>query len=128
MSEPAEPTAPAPSVPSEEEAWSLVLASWGDEAVHRAYLGRFVDLEGFAVAGGRYRSILSERPRDPLALRMREEVLRKATVLGLASLPRTQPSQAPVIVKRIVVLLLVLLGCAALWAAYKILLLLGARS
>ncbi len=116
MSEPADPTAPAPGAPpltppSDEEAWSSVLGAWGDEAVHRAYLGRFTDLDGLAVAGGRYRAFLAERPQDPMALRMREELLRKATLLGLQSLPR---SGAPRRVRRAIIAVGLLGGIAAL--------------
>ena len=57
--------------------------------MHRAYLRRFTDLEGFAVAGGRYRAVLAERPGDAVALRMRDELVKRATVYGLATLPRT---------------------------------------
>ncbi len=108
MSEPADPTTPAPSAPSEEEAWSLVLAAWGDEAAHRADQGRVTDLDGLAVAGGRYRAVLAERSQDPMALRMRQEVLRKATLVGLASLPRTAASGAPRWVRRVLMLALLL--------------------
>ncbi len=116
MSEPADPTAPAPSAPSEEEqAWSLVLGAWGDESAHRAYLARFVDLEGFAVAGARYRAVLAERPQDAVALRMREELLRKATLVGLGSLPR---SEAPRRVRRAIVVFGLLGAIAALAVAF----------
>ncbi len=96
MSEPAAPTSLEPCAPSgEAEAWARVLAAWTDEAVHRAYLARFTDLDGYAVAGGRYRAVLAERPEDALALRMREEIVRKATVFGLASLPRVRRREPP---------------------------------
>jgi hypothetical protein len=127
MSEAADPTAPAPSNPSEEEAWSLVLASWGDEAAHRAYLARFTDLEGFAVAGARYRAVLAERPQDPVALRMREELLRKATVVGLASLPRTPRRELPMAARRLIQAAVVVFAGFLVWAIYKLVVLLGAR-
>lgn len=126
MSE-ADPTAPAPSDPSEEEAWSLVLASWGDEATHRAYLARFTDLEGLALAGARYRAVLAERPQDPAALRMREELLRRATVVGLASLPRTRRRELPVAVKRLVQAAVVVFAAILVWAVYRLVVVLGAR-
>src|SRR5512142_310356 len=129
MSEPADPTASAPSAPSEEEAWSRVLASWDDEAGHRAYISRFGDLDGLATAGGRYRAVLSERPQDAMALRMRDELLRKATVLGLASLPRTARSQAPRWVRRLLLAAVILMAAAAIgFAAAVIRGFLGARS
>jgi len=129
MSEAADPTAPAPGAPSEEEAWSLVLASWGDEAAHRAYLARFADLEGFALAGGRYRAVLAERPQDAMALRMRAELLRRATALGLASLPRTARHEAPRWVRRLILLAAVLIGAVAIgFAAAVMRSFLGARS
>ena len=72
-------------------AWAEVLAAWGDEARHRAYLARFQDLDGLASAGRRYRAVLAERPGDPVAARFRDEVLRRAVAQGLASLPRAAP-------------------------------------
>jgi hypothetical protein len=77
----------------EGEAWAEVERAWRDEACHRAYLDRFHDLEGLAIAGRRYRDALARDPRDPVALRGRDEVLRRATAAGLAQLPRT-PSPA----------------------------------
>ncbi len=88
-------TTPAPAPPepeaAEEAAWAEVLAGWDDEARHRAYLARFRDLEGLATAGRRYREALDARPGDPVAARFRDEVLKRAVVHGLASLPRESP-------------------------------------
>lgn len=77
----------------EEAAWAEVLLAWEDEARHRAYLDRFSDLDGLAVAGRRYREILEVRPGDPLAARYRDEVLRRAMVQGLATVPRVAPRE-----------------------------------
>jgi hypothetical protein len=130
MSDAVDSSAPSPTASSEEEAWSRVVASWGDEAAHRAYLARFTDLEGFAVAGGRYRAVLTERPQDAMALRMREELVRKATVVGLATLPRTvrKEKEMPVAVKRLIMVLALAFGSAAVWAVYRLIVLLGAGS
>ncbi|HET8733856.1 MAG TPA: hypothetical protein VFM45_08795 [Anaeromyxobacteraceae bacterium] len=106
-----------PGLEGEPEAWARVEAAWGDEAVHRAYLARFADLEGLAVAGGRYRAALDARPGDPLAARFREEVVKRATVQGLASLPRAAP-RAPDPLRRRLALSYgraVLGGLGALW-------------
>lgn len=75
---------------AEEAAWAGVLARWEDDAAHRAYLDGQADLPGLAIAGGRYRAVLAERPDDPIAARWREEIVKRATVQGLASLPRSQ--------------------------------------
>jgi hypothetical protein len=75
----------------ETTAWAEVLGRWDDEGAHRAFLARFGDLEGLARAGGRYREILAARPGDPVALRWRDEVVRRATAAGLAALPRSAP-------------------------------------
>ena len=80
---PAEPEAVV--LPPDAEAWAEVLAGWEDEARHRAYLARFDDLDGLAMAGGRYRGVLAARPGDPLAARFRDEVLRRAMAQGLAA-------------------------------------------
>jgi hypothetical protein len=106
---PAAPEAAAPD--PEPEAWARVVASWDDEAVHGAYLARFGDLEGLAIAGGRYRAVLDARPDDPVARRFRDEVVKRATVAGLAQLPRTRP-RSPI--ARPVQVLLVALLLAAL--------------
>ncbi len=117
-------TAPVP----EEQAWATVLAAWNDDAVHRAYLARFTDIEGLAVAGGRYRGVLKERPGDAVAERMRQEILKKATVYGLASLPRTT---APVVspgMRRLRMFVALSVGSLIVFFIYKVVLLLGARS
>jgi hypothetical protein len=79
---------------AEAAAWAGVVRAWDDEAAHRAYLARFGDLEGLAIAGGRYRAVLEERPGDELARRFRDEVVKRATVAGLALMPRTRPPSA----------------------------------
>jgi hypothetical protein len=75
----------------EPAAWAEVEARWSEPAAHQAYLARFPDLEGLATAGGRYRAVLTDRPGDAVALAMKAEVLKRATVVGLAMLPRTPP-------------------------------------
>ena len=75
----------------EARAWSGVVAAWEDDAAHRAFLSRFADLDGLARAGARYRDALAARPDDAVARRWRDEVLKRATAAGLASLPREAP-------------------------------------
>jgi len=128
MSDSMEPATTTPGVPSEEEAWSQVLTAWEDEAAHRAYLARFTDLEGLALAGTRYRAVLTERPDDAMALRMRDELVRKATVIGLAAIPRTVRREQPVAVKRVMLALMLVLGAALVWAVYRLIVVLGADS
>jgi hypothetical protein len=120
---------PAPGLPSEEEAWAAVRAAWGDDAAHRAYLARFSDLEGLAVAGRRYRDALVAAPADPVAARWRDEVMKRATVAGLAQLPRSAPAPAaPPWVRRAVwVAAGVLLVLLAAWTVRTALALLGGR-
>jgi hypothetical protein len=74
-----------------EAAWTEVRARWGDEAAHRAFLDRFGDLDGLAEVGRRYKAALDARPADDVALRWRDEVLKRATALALAQVPRTRP-------------------------------------
>ncbi len=76
----------------EAQAWAEVARAWDDEERHLAYLARFRDLEGLAVAGGRYREVLEARPQDAVALRWRDEVVKRATAAGLASVPRELPA------------------------------------
>jgi len=100
---------------TEEEAWVLVVSRWGDDEAHRAYLARFTDLDGLTQAGRRYREVLRERPEDAVALRWREEILKRATVQGLAQLPRSrEPRRAPPGLVRLLVVGLVLLSLALL--------------
>jgi hypothetical protein len=77
--------------PEEDSAWAEVEARWEEAGAHQAYLARFSDLEGLTSAGRRYKQALDRRPGDPVALRGRDEVLKRATALALAQLPRTRP-------------------------------------
>jgi hypothetical protein len=101
----------------EEAAWAELRARWGDEAAHRAFLSSVNDLEGLARAGARYREALAAAPGDAAATRGRDEVLRKATVLGLAAMPRTTPPppMSPWVKRGLVAGALVLLLAAAGW-------------
>lgn len=102
----------------EASAWAEVLGRWEDDAAHRAFLDRFRDLEGLARAGGLYRDVLAARPGDPVALRWRDEVLRRATAAGLASLPRAiaDVPQVPAWVRPVFLVLLglVIAACCLL--------------
>jgi hypothetical protein len=130
MSERADPTSQGPGATSEEgEAWARVLASWADEEAHRAYLARLADMDGYAAAGARYRAVLAGRPEDAMALRMRDEVVRKATVFGLASLPRTRRSELPRWARRVMLVLALLGGAGVVGLVARIIHeLVGARS
>ncbi|HET9594591.1 MAG TPA: hypothetical protein VFP65_03370 [Anaeromyxobacteraceae bacterium] len=74
-----------------DTAWSELQGRWEDDAAHRAFLARFADLDALAEAGRRYRAALEARPGDPVALRWRDEVVKRATVIAMAQLPRTKP-------------------------------------
>ena len=74
-----------------DAAWAQVLASWDDEAGHRAFLDGARDLDGLAEVGRRYKAALDAAPGDPVALRWRDEVVKRATVMAFAALPRTRP-------------------------------------
>jgi hypothetical protein len=103
----------------EDEAWAQVVARWDDEAAHRAYLAGYNDLEGIGRAGRRYRAVLAERPGDAMAQRMREVVVKKATALGFASLPRTTPprEESPRL-RKVKLALYFSLGSSGLYLAY----------
>ena len=114
---------PSPDALEEAQAWDAVVASWEDEAAHRAYLARWPDLEGLARAGKRYRAVLAVRPDDPVARRWRDDIVKRATVQGLAQLPRTPP-RAPL--PRWVKLAIVSVASTALgWLAWRAFELLG---
>ncbi len=113
----------SPAGAGEEAAWAELCARWADPLAHRAFLARFVDLEGLARAGARYRAVLETTPDDPIAAAGRDEVLRKATLLGLAAIPRTvPPSPISPWVKRGVVTALVILAIGvAAWVVLSML-------
>ena len=75
----------------EERGWEELQARWTEEEAHRAWLAGFTDLEGLARAGQRYRARLSADGADAVAKRWLDEVVKRATVHGLASLPKTRP-------------------------------------
>ncbi|HEY6098405.1 MAG TPA: hypothetical protein VIW03_03180 [Anaeromyxobacter sp.] len=110
------------NVPAEEAAWAEVLLAWEDEERHRAYLARFSDLEGLALAGRRYRDVLAERPDDAIAARLRDEVVKRAMAQGLASLPRTVPgAEKPRVLVRVLgFTVATALGAAAWYAVQKL--------
>lgn len=80
-----------PSQPSIEAAWDELTRRWGDLDGHRALLAACADLDALAEVGRRYRAVLEARPDDPVAREMKGEILKRATVIGLAQLPRTRP-------------------------------------
>ena len=113
----------APAGPDDDAAWADLRARWDAPAAHRALLSGCADLETLARAGARYRAALQERPDDPIAAAGRDEVLRKATVLGLASVPRTAPPApvSPWVKRGLLTTLVVLLLGAAAWTAFAFL-------
>jgi hypothetical protein len=113
-----------PVTPEEEErGWDAVREHWTDDEAHRAWLAAFTDLEGLARAGQRYRAHLADHPGDAVAARWRDEIVKRATVHGLASLPRTRPApQLPRWLKGLGIAVLGLaLSVALYWIARELL-------
>jgi len=79
------------SDPSGEAAWAELTGRWDDLAAHRELLSACADLDALAEVGRRYRAVLEARPADPMAQQMKAEILKRATIIGLAQLPRTRP-------------------------------------
>ena len=79
------------SHPPIEAAWAELTRRWDDPAAHRALLAACTDLDALAEVGRRYRAVLEVRPTDRMAQEMKGEILKRATVIGLAQLPRTRP-------------------------------------
>ncbi len=73
-----------------DTAWEELRARWDEEAAHRSFLERFGDLEGLAEAGRRYKEALDLRPDDAVARRWRDEIVKRASTIALAQLPRTR--------------------------------------
>jgi hypothetical protein len=100
----------------EDLGWARVRAAWADDAAHRAWLAGFTDLDGLARAGRRYQAVLAAQPDDPVAVRWRAEILKRATAAGLASLPRTPPP--PAVPRWVRVAIVGLLSTAAAWGLW----------
>lgn len=117
------PTSTPPDGLDEEAAWAGLRARWEDPLAHRDFLSRCGDLEALTRAGARYRAALQERPDDPVAIAGRDEVVRKATVLGLSAVPRTEPIApvSPWVRRGLLAALAVLLLGAAAWTAIAVL-------
>ncbi len=112
---------PASLPPDEEAAWSELRSRWQDPEAHEAFLSRFADLEGLARAGAHYRDVLATSPSDEAAQKGRNEVLKRATALGLVAIPRTPaPADEPRALKwgALAVLASALLGAAG-WVAWS---------
>jgi hypothetical protein len=109
----------SPAAQDDDAAWAGLRARWDEPAAHRAFLAGCADLEALARAGARYRTMLQERPDDAIAAAGRDEVLRKATVLGLAAVPRTAPPApvSPWVRRSLLFALAVLLVGAVAWTA-----------
>ncbi|HTT72377.1 MAG TPA: hypothetical protein VMG32_14220 [Anaeromyxobacteraceae bacterium] len=105
-----------------EVAWSEVLSRWGEEEAHLHLLDLARDLEALAEVGRRYRGVLEARPEDPMALRFRDEVVKRATAIALSSLPRAAPPRAlPPLLRRAALVAVALASlAAALWAFQRI--------
>jgi len=105
----------------EDEAWAAVAASWQEDDAHKAYLAAHADLDGLAEAGRRYRTALERDPSDAVALRWRDEVVRRATAIALAQLPRTKPAPERTGLRRALVAALAVLVAGGLaYAALRL--------
>jgi hypothetical protein len=104
-----------------ETAWADLRARWSDEAAHLAFLDRFSDLDGLAAVGGRYRDALDTQPGDPVASRWRDEVLKRATALALAQLPRASPPRvlSPGVRKALLLSVLAASVSASAWVFWR---------
>jgi hypothetical protein len=105
-----------------DAAWAELLRHWDEEAVHRRLLDSACDLEALAEVGRRYRRKIEERPGDALALRFRDEVVERASVLALASLPRTPAPRTLPSSYRKAALVAIALGSVAVlsWAFLRV--------
>ncbi len=105
-----------------EAAWADVTARWPDDAAHRAFLGRFAELDGLEEAGRRYKAVLDARPGDQVAARWRDEVVKRAAVLALAQLPRTKPPRqlSPRLRRTVLIVLASASVAAAAWAILRL--------
>jgi hypothetical protein len=110
--------------PSVEAAWAEVARRWDDPAAHRELLASCADLEALAELGRRYREVLEARPDDPVARGMKGEILKRATAIGLAQLPRTRPPapRSGVVPRRLLLGGVLVLASALSWMLGRLLL------
>jgi hypothetical protein len=106
-----------PSDPSTEAAWDELTRRWDDPGAHRALLAACGDLDALAEVGRRYRAVLEVRPTDPMAQEMKGEILKRATVIGLAQLPRTRPPvlRSGVVPRRLLLAAVLVLAVGLSW-------------
>lgn len=106
---------------SDDEAWAEVVRRWADDDAHRDFLSRRPDLQGLAAAGRRYKAVLDLHPADAVAQRWRDEVLRRATTLAFAQLPRTSPpAVSPTLRRALIAGAVLLLVIAVAWVGLRL--------
>ena len=112
------------SDPSGEAAWAKLTGRWDDLAAHRELLSACADLDALAEVGRRYRAVLEARPADPMAQQMKAEILKRATIIGLAQLPRTRPPapRSGVVPRRLLLGGVLVLASALSWMLGRLLL------
>jgi hypothetical protein len=94
-----------------QTAWIALLGRWGELDQHDALVVEALGKGEMPALGRLYRLYLSRVPADPLALRGREEVVRRASVPGLAAPSRQQTENPPWLVGLVVVMgMAVLIG------------------
>jgi len=115
------PPAAEAGEPAGDAAWAEVEARWEEEEAHRAFLARHPDLPSLAEAGRRYREALEKRPGDPVAQRWRDEVLKRATALAMAQLPRPRPPRelSTGLKRALVLLALLTMAAATAWVVLR---------
>jgi hypothetical protein len=113
-----------PSDPPGEAAWAEVTRRWEDPEAHRELLAACADLDALAEVGRRYRAVLEARPADPMAREMKGEILKRATAIGLAQLPRTRPpvQRSGVVPRRLLLGGVLVLASALSWMLGRLLL------
>lgn len=101
-----------------EQGWARLGLAWSDFSAHQRLIGEAAARNEFNGLGNHYRSWLASNPKDEVALKAREELIRKATAAMLTRLPAEEKGIGLAQAKRIrsALLLLFLAGVVAFGA------------
>lgn len=99
--------------------WESAQADWDDDEVHRRFIEAAAAADAFAIAAGRYREVLRDRPGDPRAATALKRITRMAEASMLArAAARPGQGEGKEPYKNVLILLIVLVMLAGAGAMY----------